>query len=554
MKRVLLLLVIAGVALVILFPLLQKPGVDRRFSVLEEYTLTNSLSLVTPPSEALQDSSYGDPVRRIASRLTWGTPGIVAYTLRHLPEDPETRRRLARELESTLARLVVSSPLTGRTVLQALGELSDPGSVPVLLEHAQGSPDFLSSVAIKALTQFPATNDILDALALLSGSNNPHIHREAERAIVSAPDFWDPPRIVSFLDAAREMEGNNLMEEVGLKAVTDASVADAIARQLDSPLLNVRQVAIRALMRVGDPRGAAEAEQELMEQDPTRVYQALTIYRDSGRVPSVAAIRRLSRHEGAQVRQGLAESLRLYPGETEDTEAAILEVLVGLTDDRDAAVRTTAIAQLYFRGKHLGLETYRDDLREGHGGALKESVQFLCEQLGDPVAADLIRARLRTEIDPTDAANLLFGLRFVGDADDAAQYVDFVVRGGTEQDARGSGSLYLSQFAALYVQDLGPGALDALALGFERCTTDVARLMILDALRGIASETGPDCVDLLERLATDRALSLPVRLEVIRSFPFIDDPGTGPRFLALREDLADHQLSTALLQVYVSYY
>lgn len=330
--------------------------------------------------------------------------------------------------------------------------------------------------------------------------------------------------------------------------------ADAVADQLDSENLKTRQVAVRTLLRLRDPRGTQAGVEELRSGDEGRILAAITLFRDAAIPPPEPQRVALAAHPLAQVRQVLASTLGPRPDEPLEEEPSILVVLERLADDADAAVRRTAVAQLFRRGRFIGLESYRDDLRQGHGDALKESVQFLCEKLRDPEAARLIRTRLESETEARDAANLLFGLRFVGDVVDADHYIANMLAAGTLEDSRAGGQLYLSEYASLYVQDFGSAIAPRLVGAYANANTRAAKLMLLDALRGVAAEAGPESWDFVVGIVTDRSEEPAVRVAAAESLPFFDDVSRADQIQSLSREVENRQVATRLVDIFLNYF
>jgi HEAT repeat protein len=545
-------LVAVPLAALVLFPFLRGSNRPPDRAPAPGYEFANVLALPSPPTDALSAENLADSVRRIASRLEWGSPEIVAYTQRQLPQDEETRRRLARRLEEIVRSYAEGSPLSARRFVETLGALGDLGSVSILLDYAQSGPDYLQTAAIRALAHCPSSDDVEDILARLTSSPNAMINSEARRAILGRDDFWTEQSLVDMLQFTSDSSVIRFIEEVGKRGLKFA--ADAVAEHLNSPQPATRKAAIQSLLQLRDPRGNVAAEEDLRREDHTLVFLTLNAYRDATTLPTEFSVKQLLPHDNAQVRQGLAAALGPSAGEALESEGYALAALRRLADDADAAVRRTAVANLFRRGHHQGLETYRDDLRRGHGGALKESVQFLCEELRDPAAGELIRQRLQTELDPLDEANLLFGLRFIGDPVDAEHYVSCIVRAGTSEDRRGGSQVYLSEYAALYIQDFGAAAGPALSSAMAKAVTIKGRLLMLDALRGVAKVGGPEVWEAILARLVDGEEDLVVRLAAADSLPFFDDPGLGPQVLALRDQLEDHRVVSRVLTIYVSFF
>ena len=230
-----------------------------------------------------------------------------------------------------------------------------------------------------------------------------------------------------------------------------------------------------------------------------------------------------------------------------------------LAADDDPVVKQAAILQLWRQGRTEAAEPKRDELRRAHGDALREAAQFLCDTLRDPQSASIIRQRFATEtLNGVDQANLLGGLRHVGGAEDVPLYVERILRGGTNDDVRGSERTYLSEYASLYVQTLGKAAVAPLAQALDRASNERVRLELLDALRGTVKGADPDAAraanDRIFALLLDPAQSMKLRREAADTICYFDDPALGARLYALRDKVGDKALADRIIDLYASFF
>ena len=549
MKRFLGLVVLLAAITVVALPFL---GPRRDEGVLPElgpYQWANPLKLPSIPADAYAAALWNDPVERAVRRLEWGTPDVVHWTQQNPPEPVD---RFRRRIEERVPRIARSS-LVARTLLETLGVIGDERSVPLLLEYAQQDPDYLQLSALQALRGCRLDDEAETVLAVLSGHTDPQIAAAARRAVVDRPEAWDVETLRAYLTGLRGPEVHPILDRVGEAGIRE--LADAVALHLDERDLAARRVAIRALMRFDDARGFAAARAELGHVDDGRRLLALTLYRDVGSAPPLELAQSLARHPNPEMRRSLAQALA---GATEQTRDAAIELLQSIADTEDAVLRETAVRVLRSLGHHESLGEYRDRVREGHGESLKEAVRFLCENLGDPSTAPLLRARLaEPDLDPVDVANLLFGLRFIGDpTQDTLWYVDSILRGGTAEDRRSVSTTYLSEFASLYVQTFGQAAVAELLGAMPQATTDRARQLILDALRGCLAADGgtPEVLAALEGWAGEQSWSLETRLAVLDTLVFARTPEVGGLLRRFHDEGTQPELVQRARQLVLCYF
>ncbi len=511
------------------------------------YEWGNDLAVTEPPESAFRESVLSDPVERAVQRFLWGTPDLLYWTQKHLPEDQD---RLARRLVQELDRIVEGAPLAARNAVLTLGLLDHESVVPALLRYAKQDPDYLQVVAIQALTHSPWTPEVEDTLAELTTHPNLQVRDAAQRAVLGREGFWDQDTIVEFLTVFEGREVNVLLDEVGEKDLHFA--ADAVALHLQSPLTLTRQIAIRTLLRLNDPRGDEQAAVEIRSDNPDRVSLGLSIYRDATVAPPPDLAERLAEHPSSDVRLCLAQAIRPECRGFDEHSERYVSILRRLADTTSYSIKRTATKELLRHGSFENLRRYREEIRSGHGDELKEAVQFLCEEVRDSEAAELIRARVQGTVEPSDHANLLFGLRFVGNESDIAHFIQLMHRGGTPEDERGGTQTYLSKHASIYVQTFGAITIPSLIRGYRESRNTYAKLLFLDALRGVAdsSEVGEFWLELIR----DESLPTLIRVSAAESMPFLEGMPWGTLIPELMETVADTTLVQRLRRVLLCYY
>jgi len=555
-RRAPLIVVLVALAAVVAWALVPKgrapPGSP---ADLEPYSFANRLPEVHPPVEALRPELLADRVARTAARIEWGPPDVFYWSARHLPED---RDALARALLARLERVLIGSPLLAQRLVDALALLAEPVALRTLLRIAASPPagaEFLQVAAVRALAKYPRDEQIDALFGRLSVHPHATIRHAVMSEVVKSEVLGDAAAVRGFLEAVEGAEAVPFLQEAAMRRLADC--VEACALHLDSPLPRVRQSAILALLALADPRGRAAAEEELAHSDPDRVALALSLYRDAGAWPPLAQSRVLAAAKHGPIRREVA--LALAPaGAPADPEPG-LQLLRLLASDPDLVVRQAAVEQLWRHGRQEGVESWRERLRHGHGAALREAAQFLCETLRDPLAAQIVRERLASErLEGPDQANLLGGLRHVGGAQDIPRYVELILRAGTAADVRGSERTFLSEHAAQHVQTFRGEAAAPLALALERAPTPRAKLALLDALRGVASDAdaaarGIAVEAVLARLL-DPAEERGVRMAAVDTIAWFDDASLGERLYALRERVGDKPLADRIVTLYASFF
>ncbi len=562
-RRIPLLIAVVATTAVVGVALLPKRSGGGSPAEIEPYLFANKLPEVHPPLEALRPELLADPVARTAARIEWGPPDVFYWSARHLPSDVDA---LARALLSRLEPVIVGSPLLAQRLIDALALLAAPAARRTLLTLAEAPPqnaDFLQAAAVRALTKYPYDREIADALARLSIAPIETVKHAAMDAVVKNEVIGDPETVGGFLEVLDGAEAVPFLQLVVTRRL--AECADACARHLESSFVRARQTAILALLTLDDARGFAAARAELERAEPDRVALGLSLWRDARKMPPLELARKHAASSDPTVRKQVAEALGPWSkgggedgGESGDEEGA-LQLLRRLSEDSDPYVQQTAVQQLWRHGKQEAVERWRETLRHGHGAALREAAQLLCETLKDGRAAPIVRERLAKEaLDGPDQANLLGGLRHVGDERDLPDYVERILRAGTPQDVRGSERTFLSEYASLHVQTFGVAAALPLAQALPRAATTRAKLALLDGLRGVAKGTaGPAATsasDLVFALLLDGEAPLEVRLACIDTIAFFDDLSLGEKLLALRDRVGEKRLADRIVVVYASFF
>ena len=551
-----LLVVLLAIGAAVAFALASKQRVRTLEPTLTAYDFANALPAAHPPEAALRSDALADLVKRALLRTEWGTPDVFNWAMRHLPADPEERAALARALVIRYEKVLIGAPLLGARFLQAIGMVADPVGLPTLLRAARTPPTLLQIAALHSLSAFPLTDELRDLYASLSTPDTPEeVRNAAELEFQKRDVLGDAAAIKSFIENRDGGEAVPWLLQVATRKLT--GLEDACARHLTSASPRARRCAILALVVLGDPRGAAAAREELQSTDLPRLTAALTIFRDGRAPPPRDDMLRLADHKNGEVRKGVAQALG--PWCTGADEAWAVALLSRLTIDPDPVVQRTAIEQLWKHGRTEGLASWRDALKNGHGNALKEAAQLLCETLKDPAAPPIIRERLNGEkLDGNDQANLLFGLRFFTDPADLPLFVTRIERAGGVDDLRVGDHGWLAEFASVYVQTYGAPATAPLAEALVRAQRPRAQLVLIDTLRGVvrgaAAPASAAAAERILALACDGAADHAVRLAAIESIPFFDDPALGRRLLSLREAVHDKRLADAITVVFASYF
>jgi hypothetical protein len=556
MKRLampLLLLSTIGVLLVAVWPKQRVPSALP--AELEPYVFGNALPALRPPLEALQREVLADPVRRTATRIEWGPPDVLYWTYRHLPAD---RARLSARLLERFEPIRIGSPLLAQRLVEALGEVADPGALPLLsrlAEFAAQAEEHLQLAAIRTLSRFPREEATVALLERLSADPRPHVAATALQQLIEREEFATPEVIGNLLAQYDAGEAIPLLQEVGRRRLI--ACADAAARHLASPAIRVRQNAIFALLALRDPRGFAAASDELDSGDDARRLEAVTLFRDAAAPLPPERARELVDSRQGDLRRELAVALANGAGDAPDPVVDAL--LTRLAGDADPVVARVAAHQLFVRGRSEALDSWRETVRTGRGAALREAVTFLCEIVRDPVAASLIRPRLDAGgLDGSEQGNLLAGLRFYGVVDDAPRFTRRMLAAGSAEDRRAGERTWLSDLAATHVQSLGHGAAAALAAALAEASTLRARLACLDSLRGVLrtapSELRFRCGEQLLALVADDSSELPLRLAAADSIAFADDGALGERLFALRSTVGEFELAARILAIYACFF
>ncbi|MBM4014642.1 MAG: hypothetical protein FJ293_06735 [Planctomycetes bacterium] len=556
MKRLLkplLLLCTATVLLVALWPKRRAPAALP--AELAPYTFANALPALNPPLEALGRDVLTDPVRRTAARIEWGPPDVLYWSYRHLPTD---RARLSARLLERLEPIRIGSPLLAQRLVDALGEVGDPGALPVLRRLAEFSPqneEHLQLAAIRALSKFARDPETVALFERLSADPRPHVAATALQQVIEREAFATPEVIADLLAQYDAGEAIPLLQEVGRRRLADC--ADAAARHLASPAIRIRQNAIYALLAVGDPRGTAAALAEFDSDDAARRLEALTLFRDAAAPLPPERARALSDHPQGDVRRELAVALAASAGSAADP--AVDALLTRLAGDPDPVVARVAAHQLFRRGRSEALDSWRETVRTGRGASLREALTFLCEVVQDPATAPLVRDRLGdAALDGGEQGNLLGGLRFIGTAEDAPHFLRRLLASGSADDRRAGEHMWLSDLATTHVQALGPGIGPALLAAWAAAPTLRAQLAALDALRGVLRELAvPDqqrCGERLLALVADETAPPELRLAAADTIAFTADATLGERLFALRPTLDDPELAARILALYASFF
>jgi HEAT repeat protein len=549
-----LLVVLLAIGAAVAFALASKQRGRSLEPTLTPYVFASALPAAHPPEAALRSDALADPVKRALLRVEWGTPDIFYWSQRHLPADPQERAALARALVSRYEKVLVGAPLLGARFLQAIGMVADPVGLPTLERAARTPPALLQIAALHALSGFPLTDRVRDLYISLSTPDTPEeVRNAAEMEFLKRDVLGDAAMIKSFLEQRDGGEAVPWLLQVSTRKLT--GLEDSCARHLASASPRARRCAILALVVLGDPRGMAAAREELQTTDLPRLTAALTIFRDGKATPPRDEMLRLADHKNGEVRKGVAQALG--PWCTGPDEAWAVALLSRLTIDPDPVVQRTAIEQLWKHGRTEGLASWRESLRSGHGNALREAAQLLCETLKDPAAPPIIRARLGGEkLDGNDQANLLYGLRFFTDPADLPLFLSRIERAGGEEDVRVGDHSWLSEFASIYVQTFGAPATAPLVESLARVKRARAELVVIDTLRGVV-RGAPAAAAAAERilaLVCDGDADHAVRLAAIESIPFFDDAALGARLLSLREAVHDKRLADAITVVFASYF
>jgi hypothetical protein len=556
MKRWLPLLVVAVLVLTAAwYAFASKRPPPRLEPTLAPFVFGNALPAVHPPESALKPDVLADPVQRLLSRVEWGTPEVFQWTQRHLPDDPDERAAIARGLVRRYDLVVRGSPLLGSRLLTAIGLVGDPVGLDTLVRATATPPDFLRVAAIRALAGFPLTEEISTLYTRLTGSAEDEVKRAALNEYVKRDILGDRKSIQDFLEIYDGNMAVPWLQQVAVHKLCD--LADACARHLASPLQRVRQTAILALLVCGDERGVAAAKEELHATDDRRVVVGLSLYRDAQRLPPLEEARTLSSHPSAEVRRYLAQALGApCTGADEEVASGLLR---GLTGDRDPIVAREATHDLWKHGHQEAAAGWRESMRHGHGGELKEAVSLLCETLLDDEAAGIARTRLDGErLDGNDQANLLYGLRFFAQSSDAPRFIARIERAGGRDDLHVGDLGWLSESASVYLQSVGAGALRPTSDALGRAVLPRAQVVLIDTVRGLVKGAAPeDVANAAERmfaLVVDRAAAPEVRVAALESIPFFETSKFGERLFALRERVEDGELARRITTLYAAFY
>lgn len=555
-RRLPLLVALLAIGAAVAFALVSKERGRPLEPALPAYNFANKLPAAHPPEEALRRETLADPVKRALLRVEWGTPDIFYWTQRHLPTDPQERADLARALVGRYEKVLIGAPLLGARFLQAIGTLADPSGLPTLERAARTPPALLQVAALHALSAYPLTDELRD---LYAGLSSPDVAEEvrsaAESEFMKRDVLGDVAMIRSFLEQRDGLAAVPWLLQVSTRKLT--GLEEACARHLKSELPRERRCAILALLVLGDPRGAAAAREELQAKEVASLTAALTLYRDARATPPRDEMLRLADHRIGEVRKSVAQALGPWCQGADEAWAVAL--LSRLTVDADPVVQRTAIEQLWKHGRTEGLAVFRDQLRSGHGNALKEAAQLLCETLKDPAAPPVIRERLKGErLDGNDTANLLFGLRFFTDPADLPLFIERIERAGGGDDLRVGSHDWLADSASIFAQTYGARATAPLVLALGRAQRPRAQLVLIDTLRGVvkgapAADAEAAAAKMLE-LACATDADPDVRIAAIESIPFFDEPALGARLLALRERVSDKRLADAITRIFASYF
>ncbi|MSR47439.1 MAG: hypothetical protein EXS13_10305 [Planctomycetes bacterium] len=524
-------------------------------ALLEPFEFANTLPAIHPPLEALAADVLADPVQRTAARIEWGPPDVMYWTCRHLPAD---RPRLAALLMARYERIVIGSPLLAQRLIDALGAVQDASAIPFLLRVAELAPpeeEHLQLSAIRALAKFPRDETIVLLFTRLSADPRRSVAAAALQEVVRSEDFGTPQAMNDLLAMYDGGDAIPLLQQVGRRRLVDC--ADAVLRHLDSPARMVKQNAIFALLAIAHSRGSEEAARMLDNGDESRLVEVLTLFRDAGALLPLERARKLIDHPQGEVRKQLAVALGAGAGTRED--AAVDALLTRLAGDADPVVAATACEHLYRRGRTEAVQPWRDRLASGRGAALREAVTFTCEILRDPVAPELVRARLdHEELPGVELGNLLAGLRFYADPTDAPRFVRRILAAGTPADSRAGERTWLSELACAHVQSLGAAVGPALAEAVRVATTPHATLSALDALRGVLKGMAPAdqtrCAEQLFAVIRDAKAPLVLRREVIDTIPWFDDAALGEQLFALRKEVEEHALAQRIVHLYASFF
>ncbi len=555
MHRTLVVTILLILVAVLLYPWL-KPAPNRPVPVASasDYQFANHLKLVSVPATGHRKRIFQDPVERIVFRLTWAGPEQVHFTQRHLPADAET---LARRIGEQLEVVAASSPLAARQLVETLGILARPSSEAQLMRLANAPPDYLQVAAIQALTYMPESPSLDFLLAELSAIENESIARAANQAVLQRDyRFADEQRrmesVARMLAASEGSAAAQIIEECFRRNLV--AVRDAVAAHLNSQSLLARQLAIKALLKFGDERGSRAAREELGSADSGRVSKSLNLYRDAGVDPGYEMVCDLARHPDPEVRLALASVLKPSTGPADRDRDSKIKLLQFLGQDASAQIRRQAIHSLHLHGDSTLLWPLRDQLRRGHGDALKEGVTFLCETLRDPESASLLRERLTNGGDAQDEATLLFGLRYVGEERDASFFIQRILAAGTPEDRLAGRVTWLSDFASQYLQTLGELIIRPLFGAFEKARTDRARLLIIDALRGVGGALQTEQKHTVLAWIADTRRSEIVRIAAADSLPFFDDTRLAKRVQEMSQSLGDRSIALRLQQIFLNYF
>jgi hypothetical protein len=453
--------------------------------------------------------------------------------------------------------VLVGSPLLAQRLIDALGLLAEPSARSALIRIAEAPPQgasFLQIAAIRALSKYPYDEALSDLFTRLTSANVVAAVRQAAiTEVVRSEIQFDAETVSGFIDSSSGLDAVPFLQEVAKRRL--AGCADACARKLDDEVLRVRQTAILALLSLRDERGVAAGLEELAHAEPARAVLGLTLWRDADLLPPIDAVRPFAESRSAAMRKELAAALGAKGG-GQDEEAAIA-LLRRLADDSDLYVSQTAVQQLWKHGLEDGLEKWRERLRRSYGADLREAAKFLCETLRDPQAAPILRDRLaRERLDATDQANLLDGLRQVGDASDAPAYVERILRAGTKEDGRASERTFLSEYASLYVQGLGEAAVPPLVAALPRAPGPRARLALLDALRGVVkgAADADAAADAVLALLLDAGQPIEVRRAALDTIAFFDDAALGARLVELAGQVGEPELAERIRVLDASFF
>ncbi|MHC4844924.1 MAG: HEAT repeat domain-containing protein, partial [Planctomycetota bacterium] len=352
------------------------------------------LQLDEPPGWARQRGI--DEVVRHLDRMSWGSHQVLVSSRDSL------RRfagQLAPEILSRLEAIGPGDPVLAAKLIELLGneDPTTPGLVDELLRRALSNSALVSKAALRVLARVDDERAVEGIVARLFDTD-PDLQAHARGGLAERARRGDKLAQDIVLDEL-ELEADD-PDLAFLAVVPEFGASEDVLRVLRLVVEQsggaVRQVALTALLKLGDADAEAAFDEMLAGDDVFVHIEALTSAFTAGRVLGEAHWERFVRNGHREEVLALARLLTLSIDTGHDSALHAMTLLEFLASDGMSPVRSDVTSSLYFRRHVWAVEATRLQVQEAIGAGLSLAVDRVIDGPAEltPDFADLALQRI----------------------------------------------------------------------------------------------------------------------------------------------------------------